>query len=506
VTGSRHAAYVLIAALWAGCAHAPPVRCRYPEGGRRRAAVPEAIAELAGAVDLAVGAERLCGLMPYGSVRCLGPAARDGSCPDGPVPVGGVVDAAALEGDCARLRDGSARCWGEPRTTEGVELPNAVDEIGLSSGGNGGCARAAGRVSCWSDSRLAPVPKSAPPPEWNRARRVQGLHGARKLVVGAGFACAIAGDQVVCWGANGSGQLGDGTQTDRLEPRGIAGLEGVVEIAAGESSACARTREGRVACWGALPDARGTRAQLTPEWMPLPRARRIALGAGTLCAISDAGAVSCWGDLYTAPLALVAKRVVPAPSGTAPPPVASPGRMQCSEEARYHLGPADAEMVFEGEAECLDWRAFEKAWPNGRCRRLVHRFLRHLRADGREDWTCECVQGRCRSTDTPEPSPGCGEDPESGAPIAPSMVESLCRASPPVDRAAKGRDRYCANGVQEVIGDCPPPGPGHPCVTPRAWVPIWRCFPDARACAENLRTGREAKVAGVDAACTVVAP
>jgi hypothetical protein len=503
VSGSSHTALLLIAAALGGCAHAPPARCE----GSRRAAAPEAIAGLAGAVDLSVAAERLCGLMPYGGVRCLGPAARDGSCPDAPAPVGGVVDAVALFGDCARLRDGSARCWGEPRTAEGVELPDAVDEIGFSSGGNSGCARAAGRVSCWSDSRLAPAPSSAPPQEWNRARRVQGLHGAQKLVVGGGFACAIAHDEVVCWGANGSGQLGDGTQADRLEPRGVAGLEGVVEIAAGESSACARTRDGRVACWGALPDAHGTRAQLTPEWVQLPRARRIALGAGTLCAISEAGAVLCWGDRYGAPLALVAKRVVPAPSvPAAPAPPISPGRMQCGEEARYHLGPADAEMIFEGESECLDWRAFEKAWPSGRCRRVVHRLLRHRRADGKEDWSCECLQGRCRSTDTPEPSPGCGEDPESGAPIAPSTVESLCRASPPVDRAARGKSRYCANGVQEVIGDCPPPGPGHPCVTPRAWVPIWRCFRDARACEENLRTGREAKVAGVDAACTVVAP
>ena len=39
--------------------------------------------------------------------------------------------------------------------------------------------------------------------------------------------------QVLAWGWNGVGQLGDGTLTDRSSPSVVPGLEGVLSISAG---------------------------------------------------------------------------------------------------------------------------------------------------------------------------------------------------------------------------------------------------------------------------------
>jgi alpha-tubulin suppressor-like RCC1 family protein len=54
---------------------------------------------------------------------------------------------------------------------------------------------------------------------------VSDLGAVAEVAVGDGHACArLADGSVACWGANESGQLGDGTTLDRHLPTFVIGL------------------------------------------------------------------------------------------------------------------------------------------------------------------------------------------------------------------------------------------------------------------------------------------
>jgi len=53
-----------------------------------------------------------------------------------------------------------------------------------------------------------------------------------------------------CWGANGSGQLGDGTTTDAGTPVPVVGGVQFRALFAGAGHTCAVTTSGAAYCWG----------------------------------------------------------------------------------------------------------------------------------------------------------------------------------------------------------------------------------------------------------------
>ncbi|TVP56565.1 MAG: hypothetical protein EA351_07585 [Gemmatimonadales bacterium] len=122
-----------------------------------------------------------------------------------------------------------------------------------------------------------------------------------RVVAGGSHSCVLGGDgTALCWGANDSGQLGDGSGARRLAPSAPAQGGPFAELAAGVSHSCALTREGEAYCWGANDQGQLGRTgggATTPSPVTSPEVfTRVAAGLGHSCALSREGTVYCWGQ------------------------------------------------------------------------------------------------------------------------------------------------------------------------------------------------------------------
>lgn len=77
------------------------------------------------------------------------------------------------------------------------------------------------------------------------------------MSAGANMTCGLRGSAwAFCWGANASGEVGDGTSNSLLLPRAVSRGLRFVQISAGGNNTCALTADGQAYCWGA--NARGS--------------------------------------------------------------------------------------------------------------------------------------------------------------------------------------------------------------------------------------------------------
>ncbi|WP_375769694.1 RCC1 repeat-containing protein [Archangium gephyra] len=217
--------------------------------------------------------------------------------------------------------DGTLWAWGSnsngqvgdgtttPRLTP-VRVPGLTEVVAAAAGtGNFSLAvREDGSVWSWGANasgqlgdgttaqRLAPV-------------RVPGLTDVRSVAAGRFFSLALARDgSVWSWGANTDGQLGDGTKTPRLTPVRVAGLTDVVAIAASGSHSLAVKGDGTVWAWGFNAFGQLGDGTKTPQLTPVRVAGLtdvVAVSAGTgnfSLAVRGDGTVWAWGSNYTAQL------------------------------------------------------------------------------------------------------------------------------------------------------------------------------------------------------------
>jgi alpha-tubulin suppressor-like RCC1 family protein len=132
----------------------------------------------------------------------------------------------------------------------------------------------AGRVECWGSTTTGDVPEKT---DSDVPVVVSGL-GARARAVAAGglHACAItSGGAVRCWGTNGEGELGNGSKTSSDNPVAVVGLtRGVTSLGVGSTydylptHTCALTSAGGVQCWG--PNGSGQLGDGTTTNRPAP--------------------------------------------------------------------------------------------------------------------------------------------------------------------------------------------------------------------------------------------
>ncbi len=146
---------------------------------------------------------------------------------------------------------------------------------------------------CQEDPSLCEPPSASLPPEGKKAFDFQ---------MGFVTACALkANGTLACWGRNGSGQIGDGTTTDREVPTAVSGIANVTMLDVGGYSACAVTNDGSLYCWG--DNAYGqlgvedTQKRLKPTLVKSLKGGivQLALGYKHSCALVTGGRVMCWG-------------------------------------------------------------------------------------------------------------------------------------------------------------------------------------------------------------------
>lgn len=217
----------------------------------RRTTTARRIAGIDGAIQVAIGIEHLCALMPDGTVRCLG-SNRVGQLGRVATPVDAYHAAAPVEplrqvvqleaglaATCARVASGEVYCWGS----------NVFGQVGTSD-----------EASLIPHIHYVTIPGDPHDRFAPRPIRVQGLPKARQLSVGATHVCAVGEDgRAYCWGANQSGQLGDGTKERQGTPVLMRDIAGAVDVAASafgpEGNTCVLLETGRVRCVGR--DSRG---------------------------------------------------------------------------------------------------------------------------------------------------------------------------------------------------------------------------------------------------------
>ncbi len=223
----------------------------------------------------AVSARRYfaCARLGNGTARCWG-FNYVGQLGDGttvtprltPVAVTGLTDAMdVVVGDshaCARLADGTVRCWGLnengqlgdgsfSNSSTPVTVSGLSTVVELALGWDHTCARLAdGTARCWGRNTGGQAGDGYTS-NLNIPTLVSGIAGAVSVAAGDQHTCAVLSDGTArCWGVNNQGQLGDGTNTRRLTPAQVSGLSTAVEVAAGFNHTCARLSDGTAKCWG----------------------------------------------------------------------------------------------------------------------------------------------------------------------------------------------------------------------------------------------------------------
>jgi alpha-tubulin suppressor-like RCC1 family protein len=158
---------------------------------------------------------------------------------------------------------------------------------------------ALGLTGCRDDAESPTAPEIRTP---LAAVAVSGLL-FKQVSAGQGHTCAVSVDSLAyCWGGNLFGQLGDGTQTDRLTPVRVATTLRFRGVSAGTDHTCGIAISNRAYCWGinttygTLGD--GTTADFRLKPVPVVGGlhfRQLTAGNQHTCGVTLDDKAYCWG-------------------------------------------------------------------------------------------------------------------------------------------------------------------------------------------------------------------
>jgi hypothetical protein len=180
-------------------------------------------------------------------------------------------------------------------------VAHAAGLQGLSAGHRFACGIEAGGTGiCWGDNGNGELGRGSQSVEgaFNPPAPVNGGLSFDKIAAGSQHACGLTTDGLAyCWGDNTWGQLGNGTTDRALEPVAVLGGEQYLDIAADLGVTCAIRIDGSAACWGIGNLGNAT---IHESHQPLgvtsgETFAAITVGPNHACARTAVGQVFCWG-------------------------------------------------------------------------------------------------------------------------------------------------------------------------------------------------------------------
>lgn len=198
--------------------------------------------------------------------------------------------------------------------SESIDMPDPSRFVDIAVSDTGACALADdGRVFCWGDNGSSNFKTILEQPEGLLAPshvaldyRFSALSAGSRHYCGVTIDGAIAKEgQVVCWGANHSGQASSDESANAF-PTLIDLQPGTyVDVAAGGSHSCALGRNQSVHCWGSNEEGQLGQSEnvspLAPAPVPNVSAQAISAGSNHTCLIElgEGAQLRCWGyNLY----------------------------------------------------------------------------------------------------------------------------------------------------------------------------------------------------------------
>ncbi len=217
---------------------------------------PGPVVDLIEAVSISAGSGYTCAALKNGAGRCWGRNGDDlgGDYLDGPrffgvlgndikekatrpQPVlnleGAVHISAGILHACAVIRDGTVKCWGhndEPCPYSSDENPDGEKCQDIRNGIIGSGKK--------NFIEKYPVP-------------VNGLANCNEISAGKLHTCALKkGGEVWCWGVNHYGEVGTGNRDVQPLPVKVKNLPEATAVDVGATFSCAILKIGRIMCWG----------------------------------------------------------------------------------------------------------------------------------------------------------------------------------------------------------------------------------------------------------------
>ena len=283
------------------------------------------------------GSRESCGLTAHGGGYCWGTNAWGslgsgkggfGATPQDPLswpsvlPVsGGLVFTTISVGRgvdthaCGVTTSGGGYCWGvgfdgqrgDGTVARAANTPRAVlggfSFTTISAGGIHTCGvTTSGAAYCWGSGLSGALGTGGFVFQFTSPTTpVAGGFSFTTVSAGGGHTCGVTtSGAAYCWGSNGSGQLGDGTNTTRLGPVPIAGGLSFTTISAGSTYSCGVTTDGTAYCWGSNSHGELGDGTMAQQATPVPvagnlRFATISAGSAHTCGVTTSGDAFCWG-------------------------------------------------------------------------------------------------------------------------------------------------------------------------------------------------------------------